>query len=212
MEASLPGAGGHSAELRKAASARGRWPPSAAMSAATAGGVVGGMASMPLSVNCRSQLHRPNRLAANSASSSNTASPLPSPSAKTNPPCCPSSSTRSTARKLLIYSDHSSAHPTECRRTHQLHRQDARRRAHHRLRCRRLRRRSADGNRESRRQAPDQLCRRSGHAHHHPVRFQRRVVREIHVNRGMLTAKTAAVRDQNLHHPQCRSEGQDAGD
>ena len=59
------------------------------------------------------QHHRLGRFrAANWASCSSTASPSRSPSARTNRPCCPSCSSRSTARKLLIYSDHSSQHPT----------------------------------------------------------------------------------------------------
>ena len=61
----------------------------------------------------RPQLHRRQRLRrASWASSSNTASPSRSPSARTNPPCCRSCSSPSKARKLLIYSDHSSQHPT----------------------------------------------------------------------------------------------------
>ena len=76
------------------------------------------------------------------------------------------------ARKLLIYSDHCSRASHQRRRADQFDRQDAGWRPHHRVRWRRLRRRSADGDAQGRRQAAHQLRGRPGHAHHHGVRQQ----------------------------------------
>ncbi len=62
----------------------------------------------------------------------------------------------------------------ERRRAEQLHRQDAGWRADHGFRRRQLCRRSTHDHAQSRRQAFDQLFGGSGHARHHPVRFQPR--------------------------------------
>ena len=97
------------------------------------------------------------------------------------------------------------------RRTHQFHRQNAGWRSHHGLRRRRLRRRSAHGNGEARRQAAHQLRGGPGHA-----RSRRRST-----GKAAWSAKftcqsrhsdhaAGGRRDPHLHHSQCRSESQDA--
>ena len=75
------------------------------------------------------------------------------------------------ARKLLIYRRELRRQSAECRGADQFDGKDARRRADHGLRRRHVCGRGAGGNREAGRQAPDQLRRRSGHAHHHEIRF-----------------------------------------
>ena len=115
-----------------------------------------------------------------------------------------------TARKLLIYSDQSSAHPMNAAEiTNSTGKTldggpitvfDAGAYA----------RRSADGNGQDRRQTADQLRRRSRHAHHHAVRFQRRRgPRSSHAARRVHHAH-GRRRNQDLHHPQRGSESQDA--
>ena len=76
------------------------------------------------------------------------------------------------ARKLLIYSDHSSQHPTNAAELDQYQRQDPGWRPHHGLRWRRLRRRSAHGDPQGQRQAAHQLRRGPGNAHHRGLRQQ----------------------------------------
>ena len=76
------------------------------------------------------------------------------------------------ARKLLIYSDHSSQHPTNAAELTNSTGKTLDGGPITVYDARRLRRRSADGNAQGRRQAAHQLRRRSGHAHHRGLRQQ----------------------------------------
>ena len=71
------------------------------------------------------------------------------------------------ARKLLIYSENYGEHPMNAAELNNSTAEDAGWRPDHRLRCRQLCRRSPDDDAQSRRQAVDQLLRRSWHACHH---------------------------------------------
>ena len=115
------------------------------------------------------------------------------------------------ARKLLIYSDHSSQHPTNAAELTNATRQDSRRRPHHGLRRRRLWRRSAHGNAQGRRQAPHQLRGRSrARASPRPSAASRPSCARSTPPAASLTTKTRRRGDPHLHRPQRRPEGQDA--
>ena len=147
---------------------------------------------------------------ANWASSSNIASPSRSPSAKTNPPCCPSSNRPSTRANCSIYSDHSSPHPTNAA---ELTNSTGK---------------TLDGGpitvydggayggealMETLKAGDKRLISYAvdlGTRITEAFGSKAAVVREIHANRGMLTVKSADGRDPHLYHPQCRSEGQNA--
>ena len=94
------------------------------------------------------------------------------------------------ARKLLIYSDHSSQHPTNAAELTNSTRQDARRRPDHGLRRRRLWRR---GLMETLKAGDKRLISYAvdlGTRITEAFGSKQAIVREIHANRGMLTTKS----------------------
>ncbi len=113
------------------------------------------------------------------------------------------------ARKLLVYCRKLRPKPARCRRAHQQHRQNARRRPHHRIRRRNLRRRSVSRNPAHGRQATHQLRGRPGNSRHHRLRFfASRSPRNPFPTRHPYHPQRPAG-NQNLHHQECRRESQD---
>ena len=147
---------------------------------------------------------------ANWATCSNTASRSRSPSARTNPPCCPSCSRRSTRANCSIYSDHGSQHPTNA------------------AELTNTTGKTLDGGpitvydggayggealMETLKAGDKRLISYAvdlGTRITEAFGSKQAVVREIHASRGILTIKYGRRRDPDLHHPQRRSEGQDA--
>ena len=112
-------------------------------------------------------------------------------------------------RKLLIYSDHSSQHPTNAAELTNSSGKTLDGGPITVYDARRLRRRSPDGNPQGRRQAADQLRRRPGHPHHRGLRQQgRRGARDPRQPRHR-DHQNRRRGDPHLHHPQRGPEGQD---